>query len=257
MDIISFDISGKLAHFRKFYSSSTALSFSIPPRTTIIGIIAAMLGREKSSYHEEFSSSKIRIGIGINSKLKKTFHRLNHLKITGDRDFRGGNLHIQTPFEVIMPENIYKGVVSYKIFISCNEGGEDLFEEIKNVLGDSKSVYSLSLGAAPFSAIIENYRFYDEDSVKTMEVENELINFSSAVNSYSVEKIEYNRLDAENFMIEEETLPADFKSNFDREVSKMNKIIFIDGGRKLKVYFTGKYYILQNGAKMVNIQFLE
>jgi len=35
MEILSFDIVGKFAHFKKYYANNTALSFSIPPRTTI------------------------------------------------------------------------------------------------------------------------------------------------------------------------------------------------------------------------------
>lgn len=30
MDILAFDISGKFAHFRKFFANNTALTYSIP-----------------------------------------------------------------------------------------------------------------------------------------------------------------------------------------------------------------------------------
>ena len=71
MEIIQFDISGKFAHFRKYYANNTALTYSLPPRTTVMGILAAILGRSRDSYYEEFSSDKILIGIAIKTPIKK------------------------------------------------------------------------------------------------------------------------------------------------------------------------------------------
>ena len=49
MKIIVFDIKGKFAHFRKFYTNSSSLTYGIPPRTAICGILAAILGLERDS----------------------------------------------------------------------------------------------------------------------------------------------------------------------------------------------------------------
>lgn len=257
MEILSFDISGKLAHFRKFYSSSTALSFSIPPRTTIIGILAAILGKEKESYYEEFASDKIRIGIAVKSKLKKSFHRLNHLSIKGPADFRGANLHIQTPFEVISPEDIAGGLITYTIFVSYFEDGKNLFNELKEKISNNDNTFPVSFGIAPFSAKIHNFNLFAEEDVNEIEVDNEFISFDSAVNSEDVHELIYDKENISEFMIEDEIMPAEFKANFNRELSKMNKILFIDGGNKLKIKFSGKYYQLADNVSQINIQFLE
>jgi len=257
MDILSFDISGKFAHFRKFYSSSTALSFSIPPRTTIIGILAAILGKEKESYYEDFASDKIRIGIAVCSKLKKSFHRLNHLKITGPSDFRGANLHIQTPFEVISPENFASGLITYKIYVSYFEEGKNLFDELKSKISNYSNSFPISFGVAPFSAKIHNYILYNDQNIREIEVDSETISFNSAVNSENVLELFYNRENISEFMIEDEIMPADFKANFNRELSKMNKVLFIDGDNILRVKFSGKYYQLNKDGANINIQFLE
>ncbi|HBM79479.1 MAG TPA: CRISPR-associated protein Cas5, partial [Clostridiaceae bacterium] len=55
MQVISLHFKGKMAHFRKYYSNSSALSYFIPPRTTIIGIVAGFLGYERDTYYEDFS----------------------------------------------------------------------------------------------------------------------------------------------------------------------------------------------------------
>ena len=87
MEVLSFDIEGKFAHFRKYYANNTAFTFSLPPRTTIMGIIAGAMGLEKDSYYEDFGSDNLKIGINILSLIKKSFHRLNFLMIKGDSDF--------------------------------------------------------------------------------------------------------------------------------------------------------------------------
>ncbi|MDZ7691710.1 MAG: CRISPR-associated protein Cas5 [Balneolaceae bacterium] len=100
---------GKFAHFRKYYANNTAFSFSIPPRTTLMGLTAAIMGWEKDSYYERLSSEHIHFGVRVLTPLKKSFQRLNFLSIksTGDisksfdSDFRGKSGRIQTPFEVV------------------------------------------------------------------------------------------------------------------------------------------------------------
>jgi len=131
MEIISFDLVGKFAHFRKFYSNSTALSFTIPPRTSIIGMIASFLGKERDSYYEEFSSENILIGLAVKTPIKKSFHRLNLLKIGSTSDFRGKAGRTQIPMEIITGEDIRKQDIVYRIFVGHTNKGKEVFSKIK------------------------------------------------------------------------------------------------------------------------------
>ncbi len=130
MQVLSFDISGKFAHFRKFHGNNTAFSYSIPPRTTIAGMIAALLGREKDSYYLDFANDNLKVGIRVLSDLRKSFHRLNYLKIEGTDDFRGKKGRVQTPFEIVTARDLNKDLVRYRIFIAAGEN-PDVFDEIK------------------------------------------------------------------------------------------------------------------------------
>ena len=98
MEILQLDVGGKLAHFRKYYANNTAMSFSIPPRTTVIGMIASILGRKRDSYYEELASERIRISVRVMSPIKKTFHRLNFLSIKSKSDFDGSGGAYSNPF---------------------------------------------------------------------------------------------------------------------------------------------------------------
>ena len=47
MKVLVFDIYGDLAHFRKFYTTSSPLTFPFPPPSTIKGMLGAIIGVDK------------------------------------------------------------------------------------------------------------------------------------------------------------------------------------------------------------------
>jgi CRISPR-associated protein Cas5h len=65
MKLLQFDIYGRLAHFRKFYSNVTSLSYYFPPRNTIIGMIGSILGMQRDSYYGILSDNKLGVAIRI------------------------------------------------------------------------------------------------------------------------------------------------------------------------------------------------
>ncbi len=260
MEILSFDLVGKFAHFRKYYSNSTALSFTIPPRTTLIGILAGILGRAKDSYYEEFSGDKIRLTLSVKSSLKKSFHRLNFLKIISKNteNFRGINGRIQTPFEVVQPVDIREQSIRFRIYVTCSDNGISTYNEVKNKLLSGEKIFNTSMGIAPFSAAIKNVRVYINENIKEISIENEFVSIDSVVLSETVHELRFEK--SENYkynFVEEDLLPADFKANYDRELIKMNRVLFTTGDIPLFVKFTGKIYNIKNGKYDFNIQFLD
>ena len=260
MEILSFDLVGKFAHFRKYYSNSTALSFTIPPRTTLIGILASILGREKDSYYEEFMSDKIRLTLTVISPLKKSFHRLNYLKIISKNteNFRGVNGRIQTPFEVVQPVDIREQSIRFRIYVSCSENGISTFNELKSKLLSGEKIFNTSMGIAAFSATIKNIRVYRSENIREIFVENEFVNIDSVVLSENVKELKFEK--SENYkynFVEEDLLPADFKADYDRELIKMNRVLFTTGDIPLFVKFMGKIYNIKNSKHDFNIQFLD
>jgi len=47
MKVLVFDIWGQYAHYKKIYATTSAVSFVIPPKTSLYGYIGAILGLEK------------------------------------------------------------------------------------------------------------------------------------------------------------------------------------------------------------------
>jgi CRISPR-associated protein Cas5h len=255
MEVLSFDIEGKFAHFRKYYANNTAFTFAIPPRTTIMGLVAGALGYERDSYYENFSSNNLRLGVGILTPVKKSFHRLNLLMIKDSSDFRGRKKHIQTPFEIVSGININKNSLKYRIFIAPTTN-DDVYQEIKENFTAGKLIYNPTLGTANFLASISNITVWD--NVEILEKQDEIVMLNSTGISDNISKILFEKTDDFRFnMIEEELMPADFKANGDREVVKMNRVLFTTGGIPLKVKLTGTVYLLKHNNNKQLIQFLE
>lgn len=259
MEILSFEIIGKFAHFRKYYANNTAMTFSIPPQTTIHGIIAGAMGLPKESYHEDLNSDRIRIGIRITSNVKKSFHRLNYLMIKSDSDFRGKRkTPVQTPFEIVSGIDPKRDEIQYRIFISSTEKGKEIFEKIKSTFLSKRFIYNPTMGTANFSARITNIELFAGSEISEIQVNNELMALNSACLSENVGKIVFNKTDEYRYnMIEEELMPADFKENGDREIIKMNRVLFTTGNIPLQVYFTGTLYIISRNGIQQTMQFMD
>ena len=241
MKIIAFDICGKMAHFRKYYANNTALSYTIPPRTTLMGIVAAILGRERDSYYNDLSSNHLRIGVRALNPMKKTFHRLNLLRIEsiGDLsrdnlgDFRGtGKLggRIQTPFEVVSGHDLTTDFVRYRLYLAANTEGVNLLNEIEEVLVNQKSVFNISLGVANFSASVSK-PMIDANAI-ICEPTKDFYSLHSAVSTAAIHQLD---IDDNGIMsLEEELLPLDFTKNTYRELTGLGHFLFSTNGEPFK-----------------------
>lgn len=152
MKIISFHLKGKMAHFRRFYSNSSSLSYTIPPRTTIAGIIAGLLGCERDVYYRDFSLDKCRITLSSCTPIKKCMQKLNLLKVERPNDLNASSgYHSQTATELIIPLNIRTGIIDYQIWLHHHD--KDIMYELENILAAGNPGYkslgiSLGLGTA-------------------------------------------------------------------------------------------------------------
>jgi CRISPR-associated protein Cas5h len=265
MEILCFKISGKLAHFRKYYANNTAFSFSIPPRTSLMGIVAAIMGWERDSYYDTLSSDNFNFGIRVLTPLKKSFHRLNLLSIKklGDinknwsSDFRGQGGRIQTPFEVVSGFNLVKNDVIYQVFVSPKNNGIETFEHIKKKFQSGEFVYNISLGVANFNARLGDVKIIDAGAF-TEKKSNDYILIHSAIPSKHVDniKFEQNELGSYNF-VEEDMMPGDYIGNNNREVKKMNKLLFSTTTSPLRIKTKSSYFQLNLDNELINIQFMD
>ena len=263
MEVLCFKIKGKFAHFRKYYANNTAFSFTIPPRTSLMGIVAAALGWPRDTYYEKMSSDNLNFGIRVLSPLKKSFHRLNLLSIktTGDisknlnSDFRGAGGRIQTPFEVVSGLNLTTDEVIFQVFLKSNLGGESVFDEIKQHFLTKTPIFNISLGTANFSASIFDIELV---SATIKSFSNEFVLMNSAIPSAIVEQLQFNKAEYNqcNF-VEEDLLPGEFVADGNREVKKMNRLLFSTTNLAISVRLKQDYYQIEAKGGSLNIQFMD
>ncbi len=164
MKILNFHIRGKMAHFRRYYSNSSALSYSVPPRTTLIGLLAGLMGYERDSYYEDFSPEECRVAVGVRSPQKKLVQTLNLLMIKSSNDLNGSRQHhSQTPTELIMPANIRAGFLDYEVwFVHKNSSVMNaLYTGLNQKYGYLTQGVSAALGTAQHLGWAENARILD------------------------------------------------------------------------------------------------
>jgi len=265
MEILSFTITGKHAHFRKYYANNTALSFSIPPRTTLMGLVAGVMGWTKDSYYEKLSSEHFRFGVRVLSPIKKSFQRLNYLSIkkTGDisksfdSDFRGRGGRIQTPFEVVSGLNLTKNDVAYQVFLYPTNSKSPIYSDIKEYFEQQKPVFNLSLGPANFQASLQSVEIITDSQIEQIQTD-EFTEIHSAIPSSHVDELLFKKEDAEQYnFVEEDMMPGEFIGDNNREVKTMNRLLFSTTNHPLRVKLNAPYYQVKTQNGSLNIQFMD
>jgi len=156
MDIINnlviFDIFGPMAHFRKYYTNSSSLSYVFPPRTVITGIIAGLLGWERDSYYEILSPGQCKIAVKIKSQFRKVFQTVNYLYVKENSDFNGRSGHTMVPVEFVLP-TLGEKEIRYRIYFSHQDEG--VVEELSEVLAHRTFRYPPYLGISECIASVQ------------------------------------------------------------------------------------------------------
>lgn len=182
MQVLAFHLMGKMAHFRKYYSNSTALSYYVPPAVTIKGILAGLLGKERNSYYTEFSDDMCKIAVGIGAKTRKITQAMNLLKVEKPDDLNGssrpsgkkykdyGANHTQNDTEWIIPENFQTGALCYPI--RFRHSNSDLMDELTEKLCSFPGAYgsegiSLALGSAQCLGWIDSAKLLETEKIES------------------------------------------------------------------------------------------
>jgi len=239
--LLIFDIQGPAAHFRKFYTNSSSLSYTFPPRTTITGLIAGMLGRPRDSYYEELSGKQCKIAISIKTHLRKIMQTVNYVrtKSLGELNLSAG--HTQVPLEIVLPANNSKQL-KYRIYFYHN--GKTLYE-LKENLELSKLVYPPYLGISEFIAEANLVDFIKENQISRFSDPTIPVEILTAVN---VEQIPEGGLIFEPspgkvLQYVKERMPLEFDS--ERRLRKGASFIYEKNQSKAKLRIKGDYYKIE------------
>jgi len=139
-----FDISGEFAHFRKFNTTTSPLTYPVPPRTTLAGMLGAIIGLDRFSFYEIFSRENSFIAVQVINPIRKTSHAFN--LIDTKKSFFNISNRTQIEFELI--QNAH-----YRIFVSVLD--EKIYSRLKENISLNRTHFTPYLGLSQFTAKID------------------------------------------------------------------------------------------------------
>lgn len=242
--VLIFDLKGDYAHFKKYYTTTSPLTFSIPPKTVLYGIIGAILGLDKDwsaeNYYLKFFQNKIcKIAIQIINPIKKTRIPLNLIDTKKAIMMSRIKTRTQIRTEFVVDPH-------YKIYFF--HADKELYEELKKKLKQHHSHYSISLG---LSENLANYIYHGEVKVNPIFNNENFVPVSSVVNidEENIEKgdIDFSKEGSEYFS---EKVALEMKE--DREVVSYGNLLY---ERNAKPVYSkpDKYYKLETGENIIMI----
>ena len=231
--ILIFDIKSEYGHFRKFNTTTSPLTYSIPTRPALVGLLGAILGIER-----EFSGSKFRegnipvaelfskenagIAVQIVNPVKKVniaFNLLDTEKTAAS--FFNIKQRTQIEFELLKVPHfrIFAGIKEQKLFIDLNKRIEE-----------NRMHFTPYLGLSQFTATIEYkgiVKAVRNDSSEFVEV----ITAVNLNNTLPDNPVEFNY--AKEFKYTSDTMPVVMQK--DRRVTEYAEVIMETNGNPISI----------------------
>jgi len=233
--ILVFDIWGDYGHFRKFYTTTSPLTFSFPPPSTIAGILGAIYGASKNEYLNIFSLNKCQIAIKIVKPIKKVRMGLNLINTKGNFWMLFSNKYHE-PRTQIRTEFLKDPC--YRIYVSHDDA--KVFDRLLHLVKAHNSTYSVALGLSELLCDFKYAGLYEAKEKADSEVE-------------LVSPITMSNLSHDGLVIEQgkkyfkEKMPI--VMNPDRVVEKYDEVIFAPDGKTIKAKIK-IYWQLENGENV-------
>jgi len=265
-ECLIFDLMGDLGHFKKFYTTASPLTFDIPPKTVLTGIIGAILGLDYKKRYELFDAKialkvnhkprKIFFGINwlntkwrgsdISSNMKKWFNTiLNGVSLSKTElkticaftglEWVGQSPHTQPSIEFLLEP-------SYRVYYSSDN---PYFDELYEMVSNHKSIYPVYFG---ISELLSNFEFVDLIS-QTEEKNNDFVQINTIVPEDAVLSNiqDFIRLKS-GIVLEIENIPV--KMIPQRKVIQYSNVYYSLDGKPIEFKVKKYYHIYSPNSKI-------
>lgn len=230
--LLVFDLVGPIAHFRKFYTNSSSLSYRLPPRTALAGVIAALLGRKRDTYYEELSLEHARIGVALKVPVRTLIQTVNYL-FTKNEGWDGSQGHTQIPVELVLPQPSAP-YLRYRVYFT--HADPELTEELNQQLQRERYRYPLYLGLTECPAWVENPQCY---KLQVLQSPTEALPIETAI---PASRLAGEVTLSEGLRIYKDRMPFDFHP--DRRLKAVEEVLWEAEGRPLRLPLKGEVFQL-------------
>lgn len=221
--ILCLELFGDYAQFRKFFTNMSPLSFSIPPRTTIAGLIGAIIGIDKLENPEFYTRDSSFIALRLINPIKKTKLAMNYLKVTSAKHLFDFEDHKPTNIEFLKD-------VRYRLYVSF--ANRELYNRLRDKLKVHQSHYTISLG---ISGCLANYHYLGEFELRGINP-GVIVTVDTVSPSASVASIALN----EPLSIQKVVMPSTMSN--DRKVTQYDEVLFEKNGKRMPIVFNDTAY---------------
>lgn len=242
--ILELKLSGSFAHFRKFYTNASSLTYSIPPRTTFCGILASILMKQRDSYYDQMTSDKLGIAIAVwqDSGFRKQFFTTNYM---GD-DINNASEHKQCRLELMLPKKGNK--LAWKVYVGYNDGSDVLIDSLEERIAQQNLGYGVYLGQRQFIGSLELLRKHSLDEIEYLP-DSEYVD--TAINKDDVVELENEtcHLNLERMPLEQMN-EVSGKKSFRRSI-RFADVLVETSGRRLCGSFTNTLELMNNAGTRI------
>ncbi|WP_181305987.1 type I-B CRISPR-associated protein Cas5b [Rufibacter sp. XAAS-G3-1] len=259
-DFLIFDISSEYGHFRKFNTTTSPLTYSIPTRPAIAGLIGAIVGIERETRPNKYKEGAIplpellsrqnaSIAVQILAPVKKTNIGFNLVSTKNFRDYFNINdkdatgsikdTYRRTQIEFELLKN-----PSFRIFISWEYQG--LFQKLIENVKQNRTHFTPYLGLSQFTAQLT---FIDTCQAELVESGD----YEDVVTAINLSKVRGNdpiQFDYEAGRYTSDTMPIEMRA--DRIVTDYADVLVETNGKTTRAKLNNIYKAQQYG----NISFL-
>lgn len=218
--VLAFDLWGEYGHYRKIYTTTSPLTYSIPPRTAITGLIGAILGLGKNEYLGHFSKKDAKIAVQVLNPVKKITLSENLID-TKKAGKMMNQIRQRTQIRIELLKN-----PKYRIYLTHTD--TDLQKDLTEKLKKHHSVYTPCLG---LSEHIANFGYAGEYKAETLEEVTALIH--TAIPEPSILDMEFES--GKEYI--QESMPNEMTPN--RVVTEYMSVIIEQKGKPVNATVTG------------------
>jgi CRISPR-associated protein Cas5h len=247
--ILAFSLSGRFAHFRKFYTNASSLSYLVPPRTVVLGILGSILMMPRDSYYDRLNPQHCRVSVAVNRGfIKKTVQSVNMIHDSYHRFLCKGTgqwkgMHSQCKLELLWPGN--QEMIGYRVYTAFPREPE-LHSQLEQKLQAGHQGYGIYLGQRPFRAQIDGVHTYPAREIVYLEQSDILDSICLQENVISIAHRE-----EADFQVVVEQMPIHMaavggrpnEKGTGREPVSVKRVLFERNGRRLRGLFQNCYRV--------------
>lgn len=197
ISVCIFRVRGSFAHWRKWFTTVSSLTYSFPPRTAVVGMVGAILGIQREKVAEIFKVSDTRIAVRPLSPIQKdslpqSWRQTPSYIRNGKFDLAKMHESFQANLEVVRRP--------YYCIVFWHRNAQ-LMQELTERLKNKRWFYPPCLGVMGFLADVE---WESEDVAEEYETDQEIIHSVLPLTETMAQRIDLSGSDA---YIREERIP--------------------------------------------------